>query len=771
MAPLRATAALAALAASFALQSEGASPKPVPRTIVLDRDDIDVTEDVVVKPGVHRVADARGDGVLRVKKDGVTVDFAGATLLGNREGVEADAFEGVGIAVLGHARVTIRNAKVHGFLVGIQALGCPKLRVEGCDVGGQRRMRLRSTPEREDAADWLWPHENDGAEWATRYGAGIWAKDCPDSDFVANRARASQNGLILDRCERVRVHDNDFSFLSGWGLAMWRSSRNEIAHNRFDWCVRGYSHGVYDRGQDSAGILVFEQCSDNVFAFNSATHGGDGFFLYAGNETLERTGKGGCNRNLVYGNDFSHAVANGIEATFSEGNVFAENRLDDCSQHGVWGGYSYDTTIVGNSIADAGGGGISIEHGHDNWIEKNTLRGNRIAVELWENESSSFAAKPYGRSQETASARTTVVRNHFEKNGQAVDVRRSAAVAVRENVFRDESRILRARGPCPGLVFDGNRISWPRALEYIVRNETGDDLPVGTNLPGRLDTANLLGPRVTSAPAAAAAIPLAPERVVARPKVGGTLDAALPARAPRGRRWILVDEWGPCDFESPKLVPREVHAFAEASFLVVGPPGGFEVVDASPGIQVEGRRGDVPGSVKVRQAPGGPDVAPFELRVKVSGFDTPLFFRGTIARTTWRVRHWAWSGGAPKTPPADWSAVIAAPPLAELQTDRLDFAWLGHAPADRVPADRFATVAETTIRLPAGRYEIRTTSDDGVRVVVDGKTVQEDWSWHPPKENVSALDLTEGEHRFRVEHFEIDGHAELRLQLRPAAGR
>ena len=32
-------------------------------------------------------------------------------------------------------------------------------------------------------------------------------------------------------------------------------------HNRVDWCVRGYSHTFYNRGQDSAGILIYEQSS------------------------------------------------------------------------------------------------------------------------------------------------------------------------------------------------------------------------------------------------------------------------------------------------------------------------------------------------------------------------------------------------------------------------------------------------------------------------------------------------------------------------------
>ena len=46
---------------------------PAPREIVIDRDDIDVTESVVVKPGTYRVADRNGDGVLRVVRDGVVI--------------------------------------------------------------------------------------------------------------------------------------------------------------------------------------------------------------------------------------------------------------------------------------------------------------------------------------------------------------------------------------------------------------------------------------------------------------------------------------------------------------------------------------------------------------------------------------------------------------------------------------------------------------------------------------------------------------------------
>jgi hypothetical protein len=97
---------------------------------------------------------------------------------------------------------------------------------------------------------------------------------------------------------------------------MYRSSFNTIAYNKINFNVRGYSDGVYNRGQDSAGILVYEQSNSNLFYKNSVTHGGDGFFLWAGQTTMD-SGKGGCNDNVLQGNDFSYAPTNGIEVTFS----------------------------------------------------------------------------------------------------------------------------------------------------------------------------------------------------------------------------------------------------------------------------------------------------------------------------------------------------------------------------------------------------------------------------------------------------------------------
>jgi hypothetical protein len=147
-------------------------------------------------------------------------------------------------------------------------------------------------------------------------------------------ARRGMNGLQLVRSVQLRIWNNDFSWLSGLGIGLYRSGRNTIMHNRLDYCVRGYVHGVYRRGQDSAALLLYEQSSGNVVAYNSMTHSGDGVFLWAGQSTMD-SGKGGANGNLFFGNDVSFAVANGIEATFSS-NRFIAN-LSEGSEYGCVG--------------------------------------------------------------------------------------------------------------------------------------------------------------------------------------------------------------------------------------------------------------------------------------------------------------------------------------------------------------------------------------------------------------------------------------------------
>src|SRR2546427_13240174 len=135
-----------------------------------------------------------------------------------------------------------------------------------------------------------------------RLGVAIYLQDVKGAELRGNVAVGGINGLMLVRSTGVVVRDNNFSFNSGLGIGLYRSSEDTIVHNRLDYDVRGYSHGHYTRGQDSADLLLFEQSSRNLVAFNSLTHGGDGIFLWAGQTTMD-SGTGGGKKNNLFPHD------------------------------------------------------------------------------------------------------------------------------------------------------------------------------------------------------------------------------------------------------------------------------------------------------------------------------------------------------------------------------------------------------------------------------------------------------------------------------------
>lgn len=695
-------------------------------------DDFVVTGTVKIKPGVYRIADANGDGVIHVKGDGTRLDLTGVTLIGAADDATPDSFTGVGVSVDGAKGVTITGGAVRGFKIGVRVHDSPAAKLAGIDASGNFKQHLRSTVEREDESDWLFGHENDDGHWERDYGAGVALKSSPGAIVVGCVVRGGQNGVLLDRCDRAQVYDGDFSFSSGWGIALWRTCDAIVCRNSADFCVRGYSHGKYARGQDSAGIFVFEQCSRNTFALNSATHGGDGFFLYAGNETLKKTGEGGCNENVVWKNDFSHAVANGIEATFSRGNRFVENLLMEC-EHGVWAGYSYETEIAHNEIAGCNNG-VSIEHGHDNRIWRNSFEHCKLGLHLWANDNPGLAASAFGKKHDVGSCRNRIAQgNSFHLN--------DADVLLEDDLDSEVSECLFTGAPQADRRGRTRCAKWD--LTSTIESAPTTTVPDASSLPGH--------------------------------------------RAPfRGREnnpdlcLIQIDEWGPVQPGASSAFPSFGQSVGDARVSVVGFTrtelakkrgyfvglSSFEVTSLTDGFVAEPTSGKTPATIVVHANAASTAPKPFELTVKVG--NDMCTVRGSIASMPWDVSFFRWTKD-PRTDADAWKALLAGEPIETRHVDGLDYDWKGGAVSEKVGADRFATLATSTVETTAGKWRLSTVSDDGIRVWVDGKLVVEDWTQHGPTPHDVDLDLAAGKHAIRVEHFEIDGWAALRVSLAPAA--
>lgn len=696
--------------------------------------------------------------VITIQGDNISVDFANAALRSSADFKRPDLFTGVAVLVRGK-NVTLKNMQVHGYKVALFAGDAGGLKVENGNFSYNYRPRLYSVREHENFADWLSYHHNERDEWL-RYGAGIYLKNC-DSVLVKNcTITGNQNALLMSGCNGGLVYNNTFNFNSGLGIGLYRSSRNRIMHNRLDWNVRGYSHLFYQRGQDSAALLCYEQSSNNLFAFNSCTHSGDGFFLWAGQHTMD-TGEGGCNDNLIFGNDFSHAPTNGVEVTFSR-NRIRGNLIRECT-YGIWGGYSYESLFMGNYIADCKTG-IAIEHGQQDTILQNYFEGDSTGIQLW-----ARASQPsdwgYAQKRDTRSRDALIDRNVFMRVRKPLKISNSKDVQVNgENLFTGFQTLLETTQPNENLRFLRNDIYGSKSQVEAVwaHPELAASRAVNFSHPEKQ-------PQNPYAPLDIPYLELGETD-----SLPDGMFAGLPPDQLRGRQYILMNEWGPYDFRRPFVTAGNVSPApgGEGTYYVLklyGPPGHWKIVDTTGIATADQTSGNMPAFITVKSAPGAEHVrVVFEYSGEQAftgsfgesytpGESYRFDFERFEKKLNWKVQFFNYDSLATLT-------FNTGAPVAEKSADNLHFAWWD-SPAPGVNSDRFTTVSTTTFNIAPGRYLLELSSDDGARLYLDGKRLIDHWDVHEPA--VDEVEVTlDGQHTLRVEHFDEGGFATLGLRLR-----
>ncbi len=494
-----------------------------------------ISQSVVIEQGNYLLeADSSLQiAVIHISGKNLVVDFNQSVLNGTKQPDRPDLMKGLAILIdKGSENVTIKNLNVHGYKIALFADSVSNLSIIHCDFSYNYRPRLLSGREKEDEQDWMSYHHNESGEWKEK-GAGIYLNQCNKATIKDNYITGNQCALLMVNCNDAKVFDNNFSFNSGLGIGLYRSSNNFIYHNRLDFNIRGFSLGKYRRGQDSAGILVYEQSSENVFAYNSATHSGDGFFLWAGQSTLN-TGVGGCNNNLIYGNDFSYASNNGVEITFSSNSVL-HNRIWGCD-YGIWGGYSFDSDISDNKILH-NRYGIAIEHGQNINIALNEIKYNETALKLWSNEKQGVEAS-YIAHHNTRSENYWTASNTIEQNKTAYHV-----YGTDTAIFSGNKKIE-------------NEVDWEigERVSEIDTSRESEFLDLDYQKDKKLSTINYTD---------------IPEQFF-----------------PQGLQEIKITAWGPYNFQYPILWLKEIDSNQVYHFEVLGNAGkwktekliGFEIV-------------------------------------------------------------------------------------------------------------------------------------------------------------------------------------------------
>lgn len=324
-----------------------------------------VQGEVRVCPGRYRIADPGDRGVIVAASSGTRIDLTGV-VLESGDSVPA-RFAGIGIASREVDGVTVLGGTIRGYRIGLLLEGGEGHRVRGTDVSGTRAAALRSSATRPDTADRLNPHRLPAL---TEAGAGLLLVRTTGVTVTGVTARAAQNGIGLVDARASYLADNELSDNSGWGISLWRSSRNVMVRNRVQRTQRCAPPTV---DCHAAAVLLREGSDSNTIADNDLSGSSTGLRI-TGQSPLTRPSVG----NLIQRND-----ASGSGVAFSAGHTwsvtFLENRGDSSAV-----GFRLDrlngslvraNTVIGSRIA-----ALALEHGSDNSIEANVLIGGRVGI-------------------------------------------------------------------------------------------------------------------------------------------------------------------------------------------------------------------------------------------------------------------------------------------------------------------------------------------------------------------------------------------------------
>ena len=675
-----------------------ASPVKPAKPVTLTPATSIISRSVKIKPGVYTLESKDGVPALRIDADGVVVDFQGATLRSPaaRTGLQ-ETYEGVGLGISGRKNVTVRNAKIHGYRFNIQALKCSGLTLENCEIGQSRSQKIMDG----DSVNYIWLGLRDLNAWRS-YGCSAWLEDCTLSTVRGVRANQCQNGLMLVNSNKNQVVGCDFSYESGWGVSLWNSSDNLICWNLADFVNRPWS-GLW--GGDSSGFILTTSSHRNIFAYNSLTHGGDGFFLATQSAGMDREGvfrtSGTCDNNVVAYNDGSWSPHNAFESTFSTGNIFYRNWANE-SDYGFWLGFSGKNIVSENQINGSHSDGIAHGQGSDNWFVNNVIGRTRgAAIRLWSGNDSQSAQVP--------SARSHIIGNKITKAGSAYALSNSTDYTAARNIVKE--------APIPSDFKPG---------------------PAGGAPPA---------PRV----------PRLAEILKLKPK---NFRFYKDTDRPKGWDWLSATKYGMRDYRG-MLVPWMVQD-SKTIKLAVDSKRIKKIILPDWLVMRSGvKKNERLVTIKPTVKPTG-DYKPFEIQVTGTAGERQTI-AGRFLNADWNVRWFKWFRQNPDAyyDAEAWKTLFAGPPIKEEKLPALP-AIQGYAsPTKGVPPYYFAFVATTQIKFEAGTYRFNSLSDDGIRVLVDGKPVIDNWTHHAGTNDTGLVTLTSGLHAIEVNYCQENGAAAL----------
>ena len=382
----------------------------------------------------------------------------------------------------------------------------------------------------------------------------MYLKDCNNSIVRNTTITEGRNGLILLNCNDGVLYNNTIQFNSGTGMSLFESNNNQIIHNRLDWNVR--KNTIFKEiGNDAGAIIISTNSSKNKIAYNSTTHCTNGISILSSSQSYTNK-KNGSNKNIIYGNDCSRTLNNGIRMKYSSNMIF--NNIINDAGIGINCTFSNRSMIMGNAIEN-NKTGIYLSNVQNFQIRHNQLFGNSTAL-------------------------MTDFTKHVDEHSNSNNVfsKLNDKISIDHNSFRHNS-----------LMFNINHSK----LVKIVLNQFVNSYlsQKGNNNENLILKSNEEFTKTVKKIDDSAFIAYAP-----RALRDGMNTKSITAE--QGKEYILMNEYGTYSFRYPKLLLRsKIETKGEYLFTFFGPRGNFKLKKGINVKEINLETGTIPSTLVVRK--------------------------------------------------------------------------------------------------------------------------------------------------------------------------
>lgn len=116
------------------------------------------------------------------------------------------------------------------------------------------------------------------------------------------------------------------------------------------------------------------------------------------------------------------------------------------------------------------------------------------------------------------------------------------------------------------------------------------------------------------------------------------------------------------------------------------------------------------------------------------------------------------------------NTTLSGAPVLVRDDSAVNFDWGGGSPGSGVNSDNFSVRWTGFIHFGAGTYTFYVTTDDGARLWIDDQLVIDQWRPQEATTHTASKYLSAGYHSIRLEYYEAQGNAVIRLRWDTGSG-